>query len=216
MSVSPRTPFLAASLALVAAACEAHRPATVAACPPCGELRLADHARAADAPCPGGSAAALSPERPAEPAANVKIAAFDCGKAETPANQSAASCSANPSADPTPGIRGWNSGGPEGSVWNAGDLACRARVEVPCTGDLDVQLKVGRTELARVKQSRVSGSLDCSFSLPKARWSAELDRDGGLPFRTGIFRTEAYIVCTDPPAVLRADDHFVAGFAWGE
>jgi hypothetical protein len=148
---------------------------------------------------------------------NAKFVSFDCAKVDLVTEKNGTGrCSASAPSGELQGIRAWNSGGPEGSVWNAGDLSCRARVDIPCTGDLDVALKVGRVELVHVKLAKASGSLHCSFELPRKRWSAELDRAGSLPFQTGIFRAEAYVVCQDPPAVLRANDHFVAGFAWGE
>jgi len=101
-------------------------------------------------------------------------------------------------------------------VFNADELTCRAVVDLPCSGELELSIKVGRDELAHAKLTPAPGVLGCAFPLPKKRWLAALDRSAAQPFRTGIFRVDAWLVCQDPPAVLRADDDFVAGFAWGE
>jgi hypothetical protein len=51
---------------------------------------------------------------------------------------------------------------------------------------------------------------------PRLVWERDLDASEDLPFRTGVFRVEAYQTCSEPPIMLRAADHFVAAFAWGE
>ena len=79
-----------------------------------------------------------------------------------------------------------------------------------------MSLKVGREELGRVRMQVISGTVDCTYPLLHKQWETALDRLAIPPFKTGIFRVEAYLLCNDPRAVLRADDHFVAGFAWGE
>jgi hypothetical protein len=87
---------------------------------------------------------------------------------------------------------------------------------MPCSGNLELSLKVGREELGRVRVRAVPGTAVCTYPLLHKKWEAALDRVTIPPFKTGIFRVEAYLVCNDPPTVLRADDHFMAAFAWGE
>jgi hypothetical protein len=79
-----------------------------------------------------------------------------------------------------------------------------------------VMMKIGSRELGRVALGKREPATRCTFVLPRRLWEHELDPGEALPFRTGIFRVEAYRTCSDPMMVLRATDHFVAGFAWGE
>jgi hypothetical protein len=115
-----------------------------------------------------------------------------------------------------PGIRAWNGGGPEGSNWNADGLVCVASLRIGCEGATTVSIKVGSKVLGRAKSEGRDPMARCRFVLPRKSWERELDRGQDLPFSTGIFRVEAYHACSDPMALLRAADHFVAGFAWGE
>jgi hypothetical protein len=153
-----------------------------------------------------------------EPALHVR--AFDCFKlAEPLAEAAGASCVAGPKPpefEARGGIREWNQGGPEGSAWNASDLSCRAVFETNRASKLELVLKAGRGELGRVMLAARPGEYFCDFPLREAAWTAELDPADARPLRTAVFRVEASAVLADPPAVLRADDHFVGAFAWGE
>jgi hypothetical protein len=199
----------------------------------CSNQALTQPATALPPPCTGPSASEERPEAK-QPAATVapapgrtgnatepqlKVLEFDCQKADAPVAGDHAGCVQSKIASgavPNSPIRDWRGGGPEGSTWNAHDLRCHARLDMTCSGDLELSLKVGREELARVRMRATAGTLDCAYPLLHKKWEAALDRVTIPPFKTGIFRVEAYLVCNDPPAVLRADDHFVAGFAWGE
>lgn len=169
----------------------------------------------------GAAAPVTPPAAPSSaPGGETSFTTFDCVKMETAAPQGVTSA-CGPEARSAvgaaaAGIRSWNGGGPEGTNWNADGLTCDAKLRSGCDGATTVILKVGSRELGRAVFERREPAIECRFLLPRQFWEHELDASEDLPFRTGIFRVEAYQTCSEPPTMVRAADHFVAGFAWGE
>jgi hypothetical protein len=158
----------------------------------------------------------VAPTPSSAPGSNVSFTAFDCVKMEAEQPSAVTSACGSDTGAATTGIRVWNGGGPEGSNWNVEGLTCSVTLQSGCEGATTVVMKVGSRELARAAFERREPATLCRFVLPLQSWEHELDAGEDLPFRTGICRVEAYQTCADPPMMLRAADHFVAGFAWGE
>jgi hypothetical protein len=200
----------------VASACGAPRP--LAACAPHAAASPPPSAEPAATPCasPPPTTAPAPSTSAASASSDMRVAAFDCAKLDELPEKPGTSCAPGKSTTPS-GLRTWHSGGPEGSAWNADALGCGADIEVPCRGTLEVSVKVGRAELSHARLEHAADEVSCRIALPRKRWEAELDRSGPLPYRTGVFRAEAWVECDDPPPIFfHAEDAFVAGFADGE
>jgi hypothetical protein len=157
---------------------------------------------------------APAPQRPAPAPAPVPegalaaVTRFDCGSS-LPTKQLET-------------LRGFRGAGPAGSAfnWDQGDLACELTMYVGCRASGVLRVDVGH--VARPPEEfglTEPGELKARVTLPVALWTAQLEEQAGLPYKTLQLSARVDGACAGGDAGLRsfhAIDAFIAGFASGE